>query len=81
MLHRLTGEFITGEGHETECTTSPLLALPCAGNCSGPGRGDPLPSVLYQVQYVCYMEGVKRVPPGHGDVRQGSRYEAEVVAV
>ena len=34
----------------------------------------------FKVNYICDMEGINRVPPGHSDVRQSSGDEAKDVA-
>ena len=70
---------VPGEGFELDRPSGPLTALTHVIHDSGPVGGKPPPPVVTIVQHVHLMGGVERETPGHSDVHQGYRAEAQAV--
>ena len=77
MRHNMTSGRMPGTGHDPERPPDPLRALPHVRHISGPGGGEPPPTVLPKMKYVCFLEVIERDSSGHGDVCQGVRAETQ----
>ena len=73
MKHHIPSGRMTGLGHNLERPPGPLCAPPRARHDSVTGVGEPHPTALPQMEYVCLLDGVDRDASGHVDMCQGVR--------